>query len=102
MALDKITIEKLAALAKLELTEKEKESLQTELGSIFAFVDQLNEVNTADVPPTRQVTGIHNIARADEPGYDFEKEDMLVTMPETDEAGYLKVHAVFTDDSPSH
>ncbi len=95
-------LDTLAKLAKLELSGDERKALQKDLSAILDFVEQLNELDTRDVPPTSQVTGLQNVVRSDEVNYDFAKEDMLATMPETDDAGHLRVHAVFKDGSPSN
>jgi Asp-tRNA(Asn)/Glu-tRNA(Gln) amidotransferase C subunit len=36
--------------------------------------------------------------RSDEVNYDFDRETLLQTMPDTDAAGFLRVQAVFTDE----
>lgn len=102
MKLDKKTVAHLAGLAKIELSEAEQESIQNELSAILDVVDVLNSVSTEAVEPTSQVTGLQNVVRADEENYTFEKSDMLATMPDVTEEGQLKVHAVFTGESPSH
>lgn len=95
-------IEHLAGLCKIELKEAEKQSLQKDLNAIIGFVEQLNQLHTEGVPETSQITGLENVLRADEDNYTFEKSDMLATMPDVDQDGYLRVHAVFTEDSPSN
>ncbi len=86
----------------MDLTTEEEEVLPSQLSDILDFVEKLSEVDTDNVPPTSQVTGLEDIMRADEATYTFEKSDMTKCMPDTDEQGHLRVHAVFTDDSPSH
>lgn len=102
MILDSKTISTLAQLAKMQLSPEEAQKIQNELSGILEFVDTLNTLNTEDVPPTNQVTGLQDVVRTDEPNYTFSKEDMLPTMPDVNDEGYLRVHAVFTVDSPSH
>jgi len=95
-------IDTLAKLAKLQLSSEERLSLQKDLRAILGFVDQLNELDTTDVPPTSQVTGLQNVVRPDEVNYDFDPKEMQATMPSVDEEGNLRVPEVFTGDSPSH
>ena len=59
-------IQNLAELSSLELTEAEAESLTDDLGRILTFVKQLDELDTADVEPTYQVSERANIWREDE------------------------------------
>jgi len=55
----------IAKLARLKLSDEEVKKLTTELTSILAYVDMLKEVDTKNVPPTAQVTGLRSILRED-------------------------------------
>jgi aspartyl-tRNA(Asn)/glutamyl-tRNA(Gln) amidotransferase subunit C len=44
-------VEKIAELARLELTETEADSFTNQLSAILGYIDQLNEVDAADVSP---------------------------------------------------
>jgi aspartyl-tRNA(Asn)/glutamyl-tRNA(Gln) amidotransferase subunit C len=44
-------VEKIAELANLELTEEETKLFTTQLASIVSYVEKLNQLDTADVPP---------------------------------------------------
>ena len=50
----------IAKLARLRLTPEETEKMTKELSSILQYVDMLSEVNTENVEPTAQVTGLTN------------------------------------------
>lgn len=66
MKLTKQEVEHIATLARLELTEKEKEKFATQLSSILGYVQNLQKVDLSKVEPTAQVTGLQNITRPDE------------------------------------
>ncbi len=102
MKIDNKDVERLAALSKMELTDEEQANIPGELSSILDFVETLNSVNTDNVEPTSQVTGLENVVRSDEHVADYTKEEMISTMPDVDEDGHLSVRAVFTGDSPSN
>ncbi|MGD0289076.1 MAG: Asp-tRNA(Asn)/Glu-tRNA(Gln) amidotransferase subunit GatC [Candidatus Binataceae bacterium] len=54
----KITIEQVrhvARLARLELDAAEELSLQANMSEILTYIDQLNQLDTANIPPTAQV-----------------------------------------------
>ena len=68
-----ITIERLAALARLSLNEKEKERFEADLTSILAYVDQLREVDAKDPRPL----GAENFA---EPEMNRLREDVLTSL----------------------
>lgn len=59
------TIEYVAALAKLELTEEEKEKAKTDMGSILGYITTMNELDTEGVTPMSHVFPIHNVFRED-------------------------------------
>lgn len=56
MSLDKATVARIAVLARIRVPEDELEGLARELSNILGWIEQLNEVDTADVPPMSQGT----------------------------------------------
>ena len=86
----------IAKLARLGLDEQEKEKFAKELAAILAFVEELKEVDTKNVEPTAQVTGLKNVSRADESQKENEqcREQILANAPEIKD-NYVKVKAVF-------
>ena len=65
-SISKQQIEHIAKLARIELTEKEKEKFTKELSSILDYVEKLDQVDTKNVEPIKQVTGLENVVRDDE------------------------------------
>ena len=64
----KITIkevEHVARLARLELTEEEKEQMRAQLDSILSYIEKLNELDTSAVDPTSHVLPMKNVFRED-------------------------------------
>lgn len=51
MALDKDTVNGIAALARIRIDPAEVESYASELSKILEFVEQMDRVDTADVEP---------------------------------------------------
>ncbi|MFA6295946.1 MAG: Asp-tRNA(Asn)/Glu-tRNA(Gln) amidotransferase subunit GatC [Patescibacteria group bacterium] len=62
----KSEVEKVAKLARIKITEQEKEKFAKQLTGILDYVNQLSEVNTDNVKPTAQVTELKNVMRPDE------------------------------------
>ncbi len=58
-------VEHIAELARIELTEKEKEKFTKDLSSILDYVEKLNQIDTSEVEPIAQVTGLENVMRED-------------------------------------
>lgn len=64
-----ITIEDvrhLAQLSSLQLSDEETETLRADIENIINYINQLGELDTSEVEPTHQVTGLENIWRDDE------------------------------------
>ncbi len=66
MALNISEVEHIAHLARIELTQTEKEMFTKQLSDVLAYINILNEVETSDVQPTTQVTGLENVYRDDQ------------------------------------
>lgn len=86
----KIDIEKVAKLARLELSEDEKETFGNQLEQILTYMEQLNRLDTTGVEPTSHAIPIHNVFREDETRPSFSQEEVLSIGPD-EEGGYFKV-----------
>jgi len=58
MALDKKDVAKIARLARIELTEAEKEEYAVKISGVLQWIDQLNEVNTDSIPQLASVAAV--------------------------------------------
>ena len=96
MKLTRDEVEHLGRLARLALTEEEKERYATELSAILDYVEQLQEVDTTDVEPTSQVTGVEDVYREDVavPQNEEVVKKIIEQFPER-EGNLLKVPGVF-------
>lgn len=73
---------KLAQLAHISLTDEEEAELETELGAILNYVEQLGAVDVSGLKPTNQVSGNVNVMRKDEViDYGYEPADLLKNVP---------------------
>ncbi len=76
----------LAQLSSLELNETEIDGLQTDIGNILGYVEQLSKLDTNGVEPTYQVTGLNNVWREDTViNYGVTREELLARAPESDQ-----------------
>ena len=80
-----IDIEHVAKLARLELTDQEKERLRSELGAILEHAAKVGEVATADVEPTAYAIPRANVLRPDEVKDSLSVEDVLANAPERED-----------------
>lgn len=51
MPINKSDVDKIAELARLELTAEETDSFTTQLGSILDYIEKLNEIDTTEIAP---------------------------------------------------
>ncbi len=84
----KISIEHIASLARLSLSDKEKELFGGQLEGILSYMEKLNELDTKDVDPTSHVLAIHNVTRDDFPAPSLDREDALSNAPDKTEKFY--------------
>lgn len=59
------TIDYVGILAKLELSEEEKERAKKDIGKILDYIDKLNELDTDGVEPMSHIFPLHNVFRED-------------------------------------
>lgn len=55
----------IAKLGNLTLTEKEMEVFKKQLSSVIEYISQLQEVDTSEVEPSSQITGLTDVMRED-------------------------------------
>jgi len=88
--IDREQVRKVALLARLELTPEEEEQFTTQLGSILDYVEQLNELDVSDVPPTTRAIDVSNVTRKDDLQPYADREAILSSAPEQ-EGEFFKV-----------
>jgi len=86
----KMDIEKVARLARLELSDEEMEAFSRQLGKILEYMEQLNRVDTSEVEPTSHTLSVFNVFREDEIRDSFPQEEVLGIAPEEEE-GHFRV-----------
>ena len=59
------TIEYVGILAKLELSEEEKEAAKKDMASMLDYIDKLNELDTQGIEPLSHVFPVYNVFRED-------------------------------------
>ena len=79
-----IDIEHVARLARLELTDQEKERLREQLGVILENAAKVSEVATDDVPPTAYAIPRSNVLRPDEVTPSLTTEEVLANASEVE------------------
>lgn len=83
------TIEYVGILAKLELSDEEKEQAKKDMGRMLDYIDKLNELDTEGVEPMSHVFPVNNVFREDVVTNDDDREQMLVNAPKKKEGTYM-------------
>lgn len=81
MQIDHNLILKLETLARLELSDAEREKLQGSLNDILKMVEKLDELNTEGVAPLVYINEDVNVLRADVVKNELSREDALKNAP---------------------
>jgi len=75
-------VEHVARLARLELSEADKERMRRELDSILSYIDKLRALDTEGVEPTAHAIPMTNVMRDDMPRPSLPQDVMLANAPE--------------------
>ncbi|RJS85920.1 Asp-tRNA(Asn)/Glu-tRNA(Gln) amidotransferase subunit GatC [Candidatus Bathyarchaeota archaeon] len=70
-------VEHIAWLARIELTEEEKELFTKQFNEILQYFSKLDEIDTDGVPPTYHVIEVSNVFRDDEVQESLNQEEAL-------------------------
>ena len=84
-------VEHVAALARLGLSDAEKERMRDQLSSILDHIAALEEIDTAAIPPTAQVIALTNVLRDDQVRPSLPVEEVLANAPRRS-GGFFEVH----------
>lgn len=90
MKISKKEVEYVARLARLELSEEEKEKFTEQLSQILSYINKLNELNTDKVKATSHVLPLSNIFREDKVKESLSQEATLSGAP-SKAKGHFKV-----------
>lgn len=93
----KIDINHLSKLANLPLTAEEKQKFEKQLGETLDYVRRLDEIDTKNVKPTSQVTGLENVLREDEASPCLSQQDVL-SNAKSKHNGFFKVKAILDNE----
>ncbi len=82
MKLSKAEVEHVAWLARLELSDEEKERLTSHLNEIMVHFEKLQQLDTNEVAPTSHSIPVQNVYREDRVGQCLSAEQALSNAPE--------------------
>lgn len=97
MSLDRAQVEKVALLARLQLTPEEEEQFTPQLNSILGYFEQLSELDTEDVPPTTRAIDVSNVVRPDVQVTYPDREGILACAPDR-EGEFVRVPKILNEE----
>ena len=83
------TIEYVGILAKLELSDEEKEQAKKDMANMLDYIDTLNELDTSGVEPMSHVFPVNNVFREDVVTNGGDREEILANAPEAKEGAFV-------------
>ena len=94
--ISKEEVVRLSKLAHVTITDEEIVTFQTQLSAIIEYMKKLNEIDTGQVDPLNQVTGLTNVMRDDatDKNHQLTQREALQNKPES-KNNYFIVPAVF-------
>lgn len=93
--LTRADVDRIATLARLELTDAEKDLFVRQLTEVLAYADQIQGIDTTNVPPTSHVLSSTPVDRADEPRPVLSNAEALANAPDASQhTGLFRVPRV--------
>ena len=89
-------VRKVAELARLNLPEDQIASYTVELEEILSYVEQLQEIDTKNIPPTSRAVEVTNVMREDYVEVTSSREDILDQAPQR-EGDFFRVPKILSD-----
>jgi aspartyl-tRNA(Asn)/glutamyl-tRNA(Gln) amidotransferase subunit C len=86
-------VEHIGELARLGLSDAEKEIFRDQLSAILDYADMLSQLDTSGVPPTASALPLSNVVREDEVRPSLPTEESLANAPDSD-ADQFRVRAI--------
>ena len=82
------TIDYVGILAKLELSDEEKEQAKQDMSNMLEYVSKLNELDTDSVEPTRHALPVSNLFPDDVVTHGDDRDNLLANAPEQQDGCY--------------
>ena len=96
MQISKQEVERVAKLARLEISEGEKDSLSRQLSGILTYIEELRSWDTTGTEPTATVLEQTNVFREDRAQPSLPVEQALMNAPDSD-GGYFRVPMILEE-----
>lgn len=82
-------VEHVALLARLELSEEEKDTFTRQLAQILEHAANIQKPDTAKIPPTAHIAPLKNVLREDKTRPCISNKDALSNAPKEEDGGFV-------------
>jgi aspartyl-tRNA(Asn)/glutamyl-tRNA(Gln) amidotransferase subunit C len=96
MSIDRKTVDHVARLARLDLSEEERTRMQGEMTAILTHAGKIQELDLDDLEPTSHAIPLRNRMRPDVAGRCLTQEEALANAPKAED-GRFWVHRIVED-----
>lgn len=97
MGIDRAAVDHVARLARLALTDAERERMSGELTQILEHAQRIQELSLDEIEPTSHAVPLRNVFREDEARPSLTQEDALRNAPESED-GRFKVPRIVEEE----
>lgn len=97
MSIDRETVDHVARLARLALSDEERDRLRDQLSAILEHINVIGEADTSQVAASAHILPMTNVMAQDTSRPSCEPQDLLANAPARED-GYFRVRAVLDDE----
>ena len=97
MSIDRETVDHVALLARLALSDEERDRLSGQMSSLLEHINLIGEADTSQVPATAHVSPLRNVMADDKSRPSYPPADMLANAPARED-NYFRVRAVLEEE----
>ena len=97
MSIDRATVDHVARLARLALSEDERERLREQLSAILEHINVIGEADTSQVSASANILPMNTVMTEDASRPSFPTKELLANAP-AQEDGYFRVRAVLEEE----
>ena len=88
MKITEETVQYVAGLARLNLSDEETARLSDEMGRILDYMEKLNQLDTTGVKPMEHVEPVSNVLREDKVEESYDRESILKNAPDKQDGAF--------------
>ena len=93
----KIDVKNISKLANISLASEEILKFEDQLLSILTYIETLNKLDTSNIEPTYQVTGLTNVLRADDNTHESLTQKEALSNTKSTNEGYFVVEQILEE-----